>query len=307
MSLLVFDSHPVQYRVPVWREMERRQPGSVHAAYASDCSVRGHADAGFGRNVAWDDPMLEGYSCSVLGAEKGVPLSGWGSLTGKGVGATLDRIKPRAVLLTGLNYRFNWVAYAQAKRRRIPVWLRCETQDESVVRSGGKAVLRGLIYRMAYHGLNRAFWIGELNRQHYRRHGMPEVRLRRAAYGTVDRFAGLEAAEKEGLRTATRAAAGIPEDAVVVGFSGKFIAKKQPDILFEMLGHLPDELRRKVWLYFLGSGELEPALRTAAEAAGRVTFAGFARSIPTGIALSGDGSAGAALAPDGGDLGAGGQ
>jgi glycosyltransferase involved in cell wall biosynthesis len=276
MSLLVFDSHPVQYRVPVWREMERRKPGSVHVAYASDCSVRGHADAGFGRNVAWDDPMMEGYSCSVLSAEKGEPLSGWGSLTGKGVGGALDRLKPKAVLLTGLNYRFDWAAYAQAKRRGIPVWLRCETQDESVRRSGAKPLLRGVIYRMAYFGLNRTFWIGTLNRQHYQRHGVSEARLRRAAYGTVDRFAGWGAVEKAGIRAATRVAAGIPEDAVLVGFSGKFIPKKHPDILFEMLAHLPEKLRSKVWLYFLGSGELEPVLRTAAELSGRATFAGFA-------------------------------
>lgn len=102
--LLVFDSHPVQYRVPIWREMERLQPGSVHVVYATDCSVRGHADSGFGQTVAWDDPMPEGHASTVLGCERGTLLGGWGSLTGKAVGQVLAEKRPRAK--TGLKVKY---------------------------------------------------------------------------------------------------------------------------------------------------------------------------------------------------------
>ena len=84
-KLLVFDSHPVQYRAPVWQAIEKIRPGSLHVVYASDCSVRGHNDEGFGQAFAWDEPMMSGYNNTVLNCEKGVPLSKWGSLTGKGV------------------------------------------------------------------------------------------------------------------------------------------------------------------------------------------------------------------------------
>lgn len=264
VKLVVFDSHPVQYRVPVWRQLNSLLNGSIHVVYGSDCSVRGHEDTGFGRTVAWDDPMLEGYAHTVLNCEKGKPLSGWGSLTGEGVEAVLDELKPDAVLLTGLNYRYDHKAYRAARKRNIPVWLRCETQDEASERSFLKSCIRSVIYRVRYLGLSRIFYIGELNKQHYLRHGVPAHKLIPARYGTVDRFAAYTDAEKTAMRAQARAQADIAEDALVIGFSGKFISKKNPDILFSMLEFLPAEIRSRIHIYFIGSGEMEASLKQQA-------------------------------------------
>src|SRR5688572_14452476 len=163
------------------------QPGCIHVVYASDCSIRGHNDKEFGKKVMWDEPMLAGYGHTILNCEKGEPLSSWGSLTGNGVRESLDAINPDAVLLTGLNYKFDLVAYINAKQKGIPVWLRCETQDQAITRSAVKGVVRSLIYRSAYPMLSRIFYIGELNKRHYLKHGVPDGKLRPARYGTVDR------------------------------------------------------------------------------------------------------------------------
>ena len=152
--------------------------------------------------------MLSGYQHTVLNCEKGEPLSSWGSLTGKGVKEMIDKIKPDAVLLLGLNYRYDLVAYIEAKRRGIPVWLRCETQDYATHRSGIKSFVRSMIYRVAYSALSRVFYIGELNKKHYLKHGVASSKLRPARYGTVDRFAGMSDAEKNQKRNQFRMAAG---------------------------------------------------------------------------------------------------
>jgi len=264
-KLLVFDSHPVQYRVPIWRMIEHEIPGGIDVAYASDCSVRGHLDREFGKNIAWDDPMLEGYGFKILHAEKGEPLSGPESLTGKGVTETLDEIQPSAVLLTGLNYRFDRIAYREARKRNIPVWLRCETQDEAVKRSFFKSIIRSAVYRFAYRGFSKIFYIGELNRKHYLRHGVDAMKLVAARYCTVDRFAGMSALQKQKLREHARKNAGFAEDALLIGFSGKLIPKKNPGILFETLKFIPADVRSKVGIYLIGSGELESSLKDAAQ------------------------------------------
>ena len=279
-ELIVFDSHPVQYRVPVWRKIASQNPGSVHVIYGSDCSVRGHADTEFGVTISWDEPMLEGYDHTVLNCEKGVPLSGWQSLTGSGVGKILDKLKPKVVLLTGLNYLYDLTAYVEARRRGIPLWLRCETQDEAIHRSKGKGIIRSLLYRIIYQGFDRVFYIGQLNRNHYLRHGVPESKLKPARYGTVDRFIDLKEVEKKEQWKLERRKAGISETDFVIGFSGKLIPKKNPEILFRMLDALPDKLRARTCLYFLGSGELEQSLRNEADKAlqkfgVRSIFAGF--------------------------------
>ncbi len=256
----MFDSHPVQYRVPVWQHFEKIYPGRIHVVYASDSSVRGYEDKGFGQNIAWDDPMLSGYDYTILNCENG-PMESWGSLTGEGVREVLDKLEPSAVLLVGLNYKYDLLAYFHTVKKGIPVWLRCETQDFAVSRSRTKALVRSLIYRLAYLALNRVFYIGELNKKHYLHHGVSSSILRPARYGTFDRFASMTWVEKEQLRANARDHAGISEDSFVVGFSGKFIEKKNPKILFQMLDFLPKELRKKTHLYFMGSGRMENELK----------------------------------------------
>lgn len=279
--VLVFDSHPVQYRVPIWRHMESMALGSVHVAYATDCTVRKFTDRDFGKTFVWDDPMLEGYRYSVLGTESETPLQGWGSLTGRGVRSILSQSSPTAVLLTGLNYRYDLAALREAYRQRIPIWLRCENQDEAFSRGPLKAMLRSFIYRTAYRFIDRFFYIGNLNKEHYLRHGVKEGQLKPARYATVDRFSHFKDAEKFQIRNQQRQDAGIDSGGWVLGFSGKFIPKKQPDMLFELVEHIPDELKKRLHLYYLGSGPMDQELRVNAgnleSSTGIKTwFAGFA-------------------------------
>ncbi|ASU36709.1 glycosyltransferase [Mucilaginibacter xinganensis] len=264
-TLLVFDSHPVQYRAPIWQAIENQQPGSLHVVYASDCSLRGHSDHGFGKTFAWDEPMLSGYNNTILNCENGVPLSNWQSLTGKGVRNVLKLHKPAAVLLTGLNYKYDLVAYFNALILGIPVWLRCETQDEAMSRTKLKAGVRGLLYRLAYLGIGRFLFIGELNKKHYLTHGVPAKKLSPALYGTVNRFESLNGEMKQALRSNARQDANIPDQKIVIGFSGKFISKKNPAILFQMLDFLPGATLNNISFYFIGSGPLEQQLLDLAD------------------------------------------
>jgi glycosyltransferase involved in cell wall biosynthesis len=113
--------------------------------------------------------------------------------------------------------------------------------------------------------MQRIFYIGELNKKHYLDHGVPESKLRPARYGTVDRFASMRDEEKEQKRNQRRREAGISDSNIVIGFSGKFIKKKNPQILYQMLEFLPEDLRRRIYLYFMGSGILENELKDLAQ------------------------------------------
>ena len=112
--------------------------------------------------------------------------------------------------------------------------------------------------------MSRVFYIGELNKRHYLKHGVANSKLRPGRYGTVDRFAMMTDAEKNQKRDQFRKAAGGTASSFVVGFSGKFIEKKNPDILYQMLEYLPENLKGRVHLYFMGSGHLEKELKDLA-------------------------------------------
>jgi len=279
-KLLIFDSHPVQYRVPIWKSLFNQMPGCLHVVYATDCSVKGHIDEGFGQQIAWDEPLLEGYEFTVLNCTKGQPLVGSRSLTGNGINKIIEKIKPDAILLTGLNYKYDWIAYLAARRNKLPLLLRCETQDEAFTRPLLKTILRKIIYWFVYKGISHFFYIGNKNKEHYLNHGVPEQKLSPALYGTINRLTNLSDDDKQKMRIKLRNDAKIEKSAIVIGFSGKFIDKKNPVILFEALKYLPPELRKRIVLYFMGSGELEAILKekasiSFAESGVNAIFPGF--------------------------------
>jgi glycosyltransferase involved in cell wall biosynthesis len=273
--VLIFDSHPVQYKAPVYQRLQQLMPDSFQVIYATDSSVRGHHDLEFGKHIAWDVPLLEGYAHRVLHNERGAPFSGFRSLTGRGVYRLLREEQPSAVLISQFIYEFDLATFVSCLRLGIPIWIRQETQDEAFVRPPWKSALRTLFYRAVYSRVDHAFYLGHLNREHLLRHGVPLERMTLAPYCTpigdmTDPVTG------EQLRKATRKKLGIEPDEIAILFSGKLIDKKNPQLLLDAFGLLSPGERARFKLIFVGSGPLEELLRTKAAAfPGQVHFAGF--------------------------------
>ena len=263
--LLVAESHPIQYRAPVYARLNQIYPGAIHVVYASDFSLRGGRDPGFGLSVAWDTDLLAGYPSTVLSSRLDRAPTCWNDLDGSGLAGLVKRQRPRAMLLTSLNYRFDHFAYLLARWRRIPIWMRCETQDYAFARAPIKSVLRSTYYRFFYGGINRAFPIGELNQQHFLRHGLKPNQLVNAHYCTPDRAAEFSQEQREQRRQALRLRLGVQPQQLLVAFFGKLIPKKQPDLLLDSLSHLPASIRNRMSLAFIGSGPLQVELQHRAQ------------------------------------------
>ena len=271
--IFIFDSHPVQYKAPIYQRLEKLRPGSFRVIYATDATMRGHADRDFGTAVSWNTPLLEGYAHTVLHNENGTPLQGFKSLSGRGVFALLRRERPQAALISQFLYAFDLAAYVGCRALGIPIWIRHETQDEAFPRGAGKSALRSLFYRLAYSGVEHAFYIGELNREHLRRHGVRDERMSRAAYCTPG---GAEPERMIKWRAAVREELKLGADEILVLFSGKFIEKKNPELIFEAFARLSAAEQKRFRLLFVGSGPLQAKLEDlAAQIPGRVHFTGF--------------------------------
>lgn len=273
--LLILDTHPVQYRVPVYQELARLRPDRFRVLYATDCSANGYHDPGFGTTVKWKLPLLEGYPHEVLNAARNGSMNGFRSLGGEAVSRRIRELRPSAVLFTGFDYEYFARAYTTCLARRVPVWIRQETQDEAFVRGPLKKLVRHATYRAVYGPVTHAFYIGELNRRHYLRHGLGARRLSRSPYCVRNPLAGLGGMEKAEARIRIRRELGIETAETVVCFAGKFIPKKDPALLIDAarLAGAPDGKRV---VLFIGSGELEDELRGRATAAGvRAVFTGF--------------------------------
>ncbi len=274
-KILVFDTHPVQYRVQIYQSLALREDVSIKVIYSNNSSVAGYKDREFGVRVAWDIPLEEGYDLEYLSTDPlGDAKSNFFRLESKGVGRIIRQERPDVVFIHGLTNLFYWKAYVAALRYGIPVWIRTETQDEAFKRSPSKKVVRSIIWTGAYAGLQKCFYIGELNKAHLLAHGVPARKLVRANYATFDRFKALTAEEKVTRRATMRAKLGITGDKPVLAFSGKLIPKKNPGLLIEALERSPDADR--FTLLFIGDGELRGVLEERARAAGLdAHFTGF--------------------------------
>jgi glycosyltransferase involved in cell wall biosynthesis len=281
MRLFIFETHPVQYHSPVYRELHRiliKQGGSsVHVVYGTDVTMRGFRDPGFNQSISWDEPLLQGYSCEVLNNERGEPLSGVRSITGRGIHKLLASERPDAVLLTNIHFAFDWTAFLSALQLGIPIWLRTETQDAAFGRPPWKKCLRSMFYRMVYSQVSKALVIGKLNADHYESHGMPKSRHEFSPYCVVDRFASMSLEQRKQVRRLSRERAGFEDNRIVLLFSGKLQPKKNPGLILDALSRMEKDERRCFGVWFLGSGELEPELRRQAEKieAVKTIFAGF--------------------------------
>jgi glycosyltransferase involved in cell wall biosynthesis len=210
----------------------------------------------------------------ILHNENGRPFEGFRSLSGRGVAELLRNERPRAALISQFQYAYDWAAYRACLRLGIPIWIRHETQDEAFVRPAWKAGLRNLFYRAAYRGVSHAFYIGELNREHLVRHGIPARRMSRAAY-CAPTGAETNPGRQQEWRMKLRGRLGIDEPTTLLLFSGKLVEKKNPELVLEAWDRLTEVEKEKFALVFVGTGPLEQKLRARAADSSRIHFAGF--------------------------------
>src|SRR6476469_3008814 len=62
LRVLFVASHPVQYQSPIFRRMAQHPRLEIRVAYCSLQGAEPALDPGFGIELSWDVPLLQGYS-----------------------------------------------------------------------------------------------------------------------------------------------------------------------------------------------------------------------------------------------------
>lgn len=267
MRVAILVSHPIQYFAPVYRALAVMPGIDLTVLYRTRLGVETYHDAGFGREIRWDIPLLDGYRSRFLSR-----------------GLRLDRFEPRIVrelvrgrfdilLVHGYNSPTNLLAMGVAKLLGTRVAVRGDTRLQPRHQD---TRWRGAVKRALFSLVDGFIAIGSLNRAYYLAHGVPAERIHFAPFCVDNATFGLDDAARDRCRQAWRQEQGIPDDAVVILFAAKFTERKRP--LDLVLAY--ERLARShpgVWLILAGAGPLEQALRerVAALNAPRVRFLGF--------------------------------
>ena len=262
LRLGIFVTHPIQYFAPLWRALAATPGLDLLVHFFSDHSVRGGVDPGFGVQVAWDVPILEGYRHAFIPQ----PASGAAPRSAALPDARryVDRRRFDVVMIHGYTHRFERQVVRAARANGVRTVMRGEFSDVPRRRAPNilKVLARDLYLRWFYGHIDTFCYIGEEARRHLSRRGIPPARLFFAPY-SVD--TALFEAQRTGIaRAAARDALGIGADQCALLFSGKLIPRKAPLLLTEALGLLPATDR--IALLIVGDGELRQRVEATARA-----------------------------------------
>jgi glycosyltransferase involved in cell wall biosynthesis len=264
MSLLVIETHPIQYHAPIYRVLQQRFAIPVTAVYGSDFSVAGYRDQEFGASFAWDSDLLSGYSALFLQRVAEGGAADVAQLSSRGLAAALQRVQPAAILLTGYSPAFYRSAIWQAWRSGKALLFRAETSDVARGRSAAIHRLRDGLLRRLYRRCSALLYVGQHSCAHYRRLGCPEHKLVFSPYCVDARSFQCDEDARRAWRNATRQELCLTKQQMALLVAGKLVPRKGPDLLIQAVRRLPPALRERMVILFLGDGELRETLGSMA-------------------------------------------
>jgi len=254
-KLAIVATHPIQYYAPVFRALAASPVIDLRVFYTWSQAASGTFDPGFGTDVRWDIPLLDGYPYQfVRNVAKSPGTHHFSGLNTPTLVREIEAWHPDAVLI----YTWNSRAHLQALRHfkgRVSVLFR---GDSTLIDERGwwRGLLRRTFLTWVYSHVDVAIAVGTHNRNYFAWCGLPTERIATAPH-SIDtvRFAS-DGAMHERRATLWRQELGIDPEAVVVLFAGKLQHKKNPLLLLDAFLGLHDESH----LVFVGNGELEREL-----------------------------------------------
>lgn len=272
-------THPIQYQAPLLRYLNAQPDIDLTVFFQSDVSLKPYHDAGFGRQIVWDVPLLEGYPSEILPAfgrrdvvEQGRPFN-------YGIARRLKEGNFDLLWVHGYARWFNWVAMAAARRLGIPTLVRDDVSTPSAPRSPIKVALKRHLFFPLFNRLCSGYLaIGSLNRDFYLENGAKPDRIFLAPYCVDNEFFRARASEAEPKRELLRAELGLTPGRPVILYASKLQTRKRAGDLLAAYGRLLDtaDPARRPYLLFVGDGEERQNLeRDAARFGQDVKFLGF--------------------------------
>ncbi len=276
-------SHPIQYQAPLLRRIAAEPGLDLHVFFGSDLSVRSYRDEGFGADIEWDVPLLDGYSSEFLPAIRDKRSISIASPISRGI---YDRLRGRHGSPT---IDVLWVhGYATvnalhgmlaARALGIPVLLRAESWLKDRERSGAKLAAKHAFFLGLRQMVDAVLPIGTLNSEYWSQYlgdNIPQFLMPYAVDNEYFQARSLEAAAgREALARELALEPGRP----IVLFASKLQTRKRCEDLVEACLRLATHLspERQPYLLIVGDGEERANLERKVLSVGaqNVRFCGF--------------------------------
>jgi len=270
-KLAIITTHPIQYNAPLFRLLSERKHIKVKVFYTWGQSKDTVYDARFGLQRSWDIPLLDGYEHEFVNNTSSRPDSNrfWG-IVNPGLAAQLKDEQHDAILV----YRWSLYSHFRILQQfggRPKLFFRGDSQLQ-LKQNWLKEQLKKSFLQFVYRKVDKAFYVGQNNKDYYLHVGLGNDQLVYAAHAIDNNRFAMNAEAWEMKALDERAGLGIDHKTIVFLYAGKFYAVKMLDLLIRSFQQLKGEQYR---LLLVGNGEQENLLKELAKEDKRILFQPF--------------------------------
>lgn len=258
LRLGIVVSHPIQHFAPWHRELSKLESLHSKVFFCCDWGANEYRDPGFSVPIQWDVPLLDGYEHEFLRIKRRPKRLNFWSVDNPQVTGALDRFQPDVIQVFGYAYRTSWRVTFWANEHCRPVLLYSDSNARHTPLFW-KRWLKASIVQRFYDRVDGALFVGDNNREYHLRYGLPADRLFPGVLPIHRERLAKTRVDRDSTRRLLRSKHGIPPDAFVVVWCGKYIPRKRPLDLVEAVNILAKR-GLPVWALLVGEGELRPTL-----------------------------------------------
>ncbi|WP_353067504.1 glycosyltransferase family 4 protein [Tunturibacter psychrotolerans] len=276
-------SHPIQYQAPLLRRIAQEPDIDLTVFFGSDFSIRGYQDKGFGIEVKWDVPLLDGYRHKFLPVIRDdgtqtvtTPLSYgiFSELRGRNGEPGYDLLWTH-----GYNTVNAFHGMLAAKALGIPVLLRAESWLRDRSRSGPKLILKKMFFQFLKNMVAGVLPVGTMNAEYWQHYLGDDVPTFLMPYAVDNEYFQRRSREAVARRYELRKELGLDAARPVILFASKLQQRKHCVDLLDAYERLINDKtdHPQPYLLIVGDGEERNALeeRTKAKGLAGVRFCGF--------------------------------
>jgi glycosyltransferase involved in cell wall biosynthesis len=278
--LAYFVSHPIQYQAPLLRRLSQESDIDLTVFFGSDFSVRGYRDEGFGVDVKWDVPLLDGYRHVFLPRVRDGNDVSFGRPLNRGFLRALNGVRSGfdAVWVHGYATANSLQAMVAARLLGIPVMLRAESWLRDRGRSAAKLAAKRLFFAVLESLVDAVLPIGAMNAEYWRYYFDDRVPQFLVPYAVDNDYFSRRARAAVDARKQLQAELGLDPARPVILFASKLQARKNCADLVAAYARLASSGFSSVpYLVIVGDGEERVSLERQAARTGLdgIRFAGF--------------------------------
>ena len=264
-------SHPIQYQAPLLARIAREPGIDLTVFFTSDHSLRPFLDPGFGVEVSWDIPLLEGYRSHFLPRHFGVaPLKDVSTFSpiSRGIRRALTHTDGSpafdALWVHGYATVNSLLAIFNANALGIPVLLRADMWLGDRPRSPFKLAIKHLLLRLLRNGITATLPVGSVNAAYWRHYFGDDFPQFLMPYAVDNKYFARQAAAAAPQQAALRAELNLEPNRPVILFASKLQSRKHADDLVQAYAYFLENRPAAAAPYLLIAGDGEERARLEA-------------------------------------------